>query len=402
LDDRLKKTHIVLGVTGSIAAYKACMVLRQLIKQGAEVRVVMTKSAQKFVHPLTFETLSGNEVITQLFSRNRVVKTRHISLAEWADCILICPATLNVIGKIASGIADDFLTTVVTASRAPVIIAPAMDYEMVRNPIYLDNCEKLKRLGYLFVSTEEGDLASGLKGAGRLASLDRIEQTVKSALFRSEKWKGKSVLVTAGPTREALDPVRFLTNRSSGKMGFALAQEAALRGSEVTLITGPNHLSPVENVKTILIESASDMADAVEKAWPSHDVLIMAAAVADYHPKKFSKEKIKKSEDTLQLQLERTIDILKKASAQKNGRITVGFALETRSGEKEALRKLKEKNLDLICLNNSNDPGAGFQEETNQVTLIDSKGDKEAFPLLPKWEVAQKILNKIEALMPNG
>lgn len=402
MNKRFQNSQVILGVTGSIAAYKACEVLRQLVKQGAEVRVVMTDAAQKFVSPLTFETLSGNEVVRTLFPEYRVVKTRHIQFAEWANCILICPATLNIIGKIASGIADDFLTTAVMASRAPVVFAPAMDYEMASNPIYLQNCEKLKALGYHFISSEEGELASGLKGSGRLASINRIMHGVKKALFGTEKFSGKKLLITAGPTCESLDPVRYLTNHSSGKMGYALAEEAVLRGADVTLISGPVQLPHVEKTKMIQVRSAHEMAQVVETQWPSHDILIMAAAVADYRPPKIQKHKIKKDADSLQLKLERTEDIIKRASAEKKNRMTVGFALETSDGEKEAVRKLKEKNLDLICLNNPTESGAGFQEDTNRVTLFDSRGGKEILPLLPKWEVAQKILDKIELLMENG
>jgi len=270
---------------------------------------------------------------------------------------------------------------------------------MVRNPIYLNNCEKLKQLGYRFISTEEGELASGARGSGRLAGLDRILHGVKAALFGSEKFKGKKILITAGPTRESLDPVRYLTNPSSGRMGYALAEEAVLRGADVTLISGPAALPPVENAKMILVESAHEMAQVVEKQWASHDVLIMAAAVADYRPHKILKDKIKKRDDSFQLKLERTEDILKKASAQKKKRITVGFALETKDDEKQALRKLNEKNLDFICLNNPTESGAGFQEDTNRVTLLDAKGGKEKLPIMPKWEVAQKILDKIELLL---
>ncbi|MFH1943457.1 MAG: bifunctional phosphopantothenoylcysteine decarboxylase/phosphopantothenate--cysteine ligase CoaBC, partial [bacterium] len=280
MEKRLQNRRILLGVTGSIAAYKACEILRLLLREGAEVQVVMTSAAQRFVAPLSFETLSGHEVITELFPDHRVVKTRHVSVAEWAECILICPATANVVGKAASGIADDFLTTAVMASRSPVVFAPAMDFQMVQNPITVSNCEKLTALGYRFVSPESGELASGAKGPGRLAEPHRILASVKSVLLGTDRLKGKKVLVTAGPTREFLDPVRCLTNRSSGKMGYALAEEAALRGAEVTLVSGPASLTAFEGVRVERIQTAEEMALVVFKEWKRQDVLIMAAAVA--------------------------------------------------------------------------------------------------------------------------
>ena len=399
LKKRLEGKRILLGVSGSIAAFKACEVLRLLQRHGAEIRVVMTRAARHFIGPLTFETLSGYEVITDLFPRHRVVKTRHISIAEWAECILVCPATANVIGKVASGIADDFLTTAVMASRCPVIFAPAMDYQMVRNPIYLSNCEKLKDIGYKFIATEEGKLASGAEGQGRLADYGRILDGVKSALFGSDSLNGIKVLVTAGPTREALDPVRYLTNHSSGKMGYALAEEAVLRGAAVTLVSGPSEIQPVGNINLIKVESADEMAKAVKKAWKSCDVLLMAAAVADYRPVERSSQKIKKAAGEWSLQLEKTEDIVSSISQKKDGKIVVGFALETEDGENRAKKKLVDKRLDLICLNNPLEEGAGFGGDTNRITLIDSMGHSESLPLMSKWEVAATILDKVESLM---
>jgi phosphopantothenoylcysteine decarboxylase/phosphopantothenate--cysteine ligase len=359
----------------------------------------MTRAARHFVGSLTFETLSGHEVIADLFPRHRVVKTRHISVAEWAECILICPATANIIGKVASGIADDFLTTAVMASRCPVIFAPAMDYQMVSNPIYLSNCKKLKDLGYRFIATEEGKLASGAEGQGRLADYGRILDGVKSALFGSDSLKNIKVLVTAGPTREALDPVRYLTNHSSGKMGYALAEEAVLRGAEVILVSGPSEIQPVGNINLIKVESADEMAKAVKKAWKNCDVLLMAAAVADYRPVERSSQKIKKAKGGWSLQLEKTEDIVSDVSKKKDGKIVVGFALETEDGEKRAKKKLVDKRLDLICLNNPLEEGAGFGGDTNRITLIDHEGRSESLPLMPKWEVAGKILDRVESLM---
>lgn len=387
-----------MGVTGSIAAYKACEILRLLLREGAEVQVVMTSAAQRFVAPLSFETLSGHEVITELFPDHRVVKTRHVSVAEWAECILICPATANVVGKAASGIADDFLTTAVMASRSPVVFAPAMDFQMVQNPITVSNCEKLTALGYRFVSPESGELASGAKGPGRLAEPHRILASVKSVLLGTDRLKGKKVLVTAGPTREFLDPVRCLTNRSSGKMGYALAEEAALRGAEVTLVSGPASLTAFEGVRVERIQTAEEMARVVFKEWKRQDVLIMAAAVADYRPCEVSPNKIKKDSDRMSLRLEKTTDILKKAASDKGKRVVVGFALETEDGEARARRKLTDKNLDLICLNNPLEAESGFDTDTNKVVLIDNDGS-EPLPLLPKWAVAQKILDRVEGFL---
>lgn len=390
---RLEGKHILLGVTGSIAVYKACEMLRILQRLGAEVKVVMTAAAQKFVAPLTFETLSRHEVILQLFPEHRVVKTRHISVAEWADAVLVCPATANLVGKVASGIADDFLTTAIMASRAPVIFAPAMDYEMVQNPIYLSNCQRLKDLGYLFVATEEGDLASGAKGPGRLAEFHRILDVTKKAVLGSDSFTGKKVVVSAGPTREAIDPVRYISNHSTGKMGFALAEEAALRGADVTLISGPTQLQPFEGIDFIPIQTACEMAEAVHNTWSTADVLIMSAAVADYKPADASSQKLKKESVNYSLQLTRTEDILQSVSKKKEGKVLVGFALETEDGENRAQDKLKSKNLDLICLNH---PDAGFGEETNQVSLIDKTGEIQSLEKMPKWQVAEQILNRVE------
>jgi len=399
LKKRFENKHVLLGVTGSIAAYKACDVLRRLQQQGADVRVIMTQAAQQFVAPLTFETLSGYEVVTQLFPPNRIVKTRHISLAEWADCILICPATANIIGKIASGIADDFLTTAVMASRSPVVFAPAMDYQMIQNPIYLANCEALRKRGYRFIPSGEGDLASGAKGLGRLAETHRIVSGVKMALFGSERLKGVKVLVTAGPTREFLDPVRYITNPSSGKMGFVLAEEAAMRGAEVTLVSGPTNLESVNSVNLKWVETAHEMSEVVSREWEGTDVLIMAAAVADYSPAETSAQKIKKGASQWSLPLVRTEDILTLISKKKRGGILVGFALETEDGEARARQKLKDKGLDLICLNNPLEEGEGFGQDTNRLVLIPRDGDAETLPLMPKWEAAERILDRVEMLL---
>jgi phosphopantothenoylcysteine decarboxylase/phosphopantothenate--cysteine ligase len=395
LDDR----RILLGVTGSIAAYKACELLRLLKKMGADVRVVMTEAATHFVHPLTFETLSGNEVVLGLFPEHRVVKTRHISTAEWAECILVCPATADSIGKMASGIADDFLSTVVMASRSPVLLAPAMDAQMIRHPAYVRNCRKLKSFGYRFIEPESGELASGLTGCGRLAGFDGILHAVRMVLLGTDGLKDKRILVTAGPTREPLDPVRYISNRSSGRMGFALAEEACLRGARVTLVHGNTFFKPPEGVRTIACETAGDMSNAVKAEWPGHDILAMAAAVADYRPDSAAEQKIKKNGDRLVLGLEKTADILQEAAAGKAGRLVVGFALETENGEKNALEKMAKKKLDLVCLNSPFDAGSGFETDTTRITLFDRSGGKTQLPLLPKGEAAARIWDAVEKML---
>ena len=396
---RLDEKHILVGVCGSIAAYKSCEVVRRLQHEGAEVRVVMTSAAQKFITPLTYETFTNEEVVTELFPQHHVVRTHHIHLAEWADCILVCPATANVIGKVASGIADDMLTTLITASRCPVIFAPAMDYQMIRNPIYLDNCRKLESFGYRLIETETGELASGACGPGRLPEAPMIIGNVKQALLCGNELKGKRLLVTAGPTRESIDPVRYITNHSTGRMGFALAEEALYMGADVTLISGPTNLHPLQGIRLIKVTTAMEMETAVLDAWKDHDVLIMAAAVADYRMKTTHQQKIKKTESTLQLSLDRTEDILKSAADVKGERIVVGFALETADGLKNARKKLKEKNVDLICLNNLLDEGAAFAGETNKVQLINSFGEERSLSLMMKWEVSIEILKHIKSMM---
>jgi phosphopantothenoylcysteine decarboxylase/phosphopantothenate--cysteine ligase len=401
LNRRFENRRILLGVTGGIAAYKACDVLRRLQREGAEIRVVMTAAAQKFVTPLTFETLSGNEVVTEMFPEHRTVKTRHVQWAEWAECILVCPATLNCIGKTASGIADDFLTTLIAASRSPVVFVPAMDHRMAENAVFLSNCEKLKSLGYTMVPFESGELASGAEGPGRLAKPERILDGVRAALTGTHRLKGFKVLVTAGPTAEPIDPVRFISNRSSGKMGLAIAEEAALRGAEVTLVTGARFPHVMDGIRCIAAGTAREMAQIVQAEWERHDVLIAAAAVADYRPATVSKQKIKKESGTLLLNLERTEDVLQLASSVKGDRVVVGFALETQNGVANALRKLKDKDLDLICLNNPLEPGSGFDTETNRISLIGRDQSIQELPLMPKWDAARSILDAVEPMMKN-
>jgi phosphopantothenoylcysteine decarboxylase / phosphopantothenate---cysteine ligase len=401
MQGRLQDRRILMGVTGGIAAYKACEVLRRLQREGAEVRVAMTGAAQKFVAPLTFETLSMNEVVTDMFPSHRTFGTRHVHWAEWAECLLICPATMNCIGKIASGIADDFLSTLIAASRCPVVFAPSMDLRMAAHPVFLSNCDKLKALGYGFVMHESGELASGLEGPGRLAKPERILDGVRTAMLGSKRLNGIKILVTAGPTAEPIDPVRFLSNRSTGKMGLALGEEAALRGADVTLVSGVRFAHVMDGIRCLVAATGRDMAETVREEWERHDVMIAAAAVADYRPRTVSSGKIKKDSDELLLRLERTEDILRKASAVKGDRIVVGFALETENGVENALRKLDEKDLDMICLNQALEPGSGFETDTNRITLIGRDRSVNELPLMPKWDAARSILDAIEPLLKN-
>jgi phosphopantothenoylcysteine decarboxylase / phosphopantothenate---cysteine ligase len=401
MQGRLQDRRILIGVTGGIAAYKACEVLRRLQREGAEIRVAMTRAAQEFVTPLTFETLSMNEVVSEMFPGQKAFGTRHVHWAEWAECLLVCPATMNCIGKIASGIADDFLTTVIAASRCPVVFAPSMDLQMAAHPLFLSNCEKLKALGYGFVMHESGELASGLEGPGRLAKPERILDGVHAALLGSKRLHSIKILVTAGPTVEPIDPVRFLSNRSSGKMGLALGEEAALRGADVTLVTGARFGHVMDGIRCLTVDSGRDMAEIVRQEWERHDVLIAAAAVADYRPRTVSSRKIKKDSDELLLPLERTEDILRKASAVKGDRVVVGFALETENGVENAIHKLIEKNLDLICLNHALESGSGFESDTNRITLIGRDRSVTELPLMPKWDAARTILDAIEPLVKN-
>ena len=388
---------ILVGVTGGIAAYKTAFLIRELKKLGAQVRVMMTDSATRFVAPLTFETLAESAVAVELFSGAHSVATAHIDWARWPDLIVICPASANTIAKIAHGFADNMLTTTVLASKAPLLICPAMNVEMYKNPLYRQNEETLKRAGCIVVAPGEGELACGETGIGRLAELEDILDAVAYALT-PHTLSGRKVLVTAGPTREAIDPVRFLSNRSSGKMGYALAECAAWRGAEVTLISGPSSLRPSLRWTFKAIETVSQMAESVEASLPNTDVLIMAAAPADFAPVAAAPQKIKKSA-SLQLQLEKTPDILKTVGQIKGKRLLVGFALETEHGIENARRKLVEKNCDLMVLNHALTPGAGFEVETNQVTLLFADGAIEELPMISKRQTAQQILNAVETLL---
>jgi phosphopantothenoylcysteine decarboxylase/phosphopantothenate--cysteine ligase len=398
MKSQLSGKKIVLGVTGGIAAYKACMLVRDLIKKGAEVKVVMTPSALQFVQPLTFSSLTKNEVIVNIFPSSQEngssLKTWHIDLALWADLMIIAPCTVNTIAKIAAGFTDNALLTLVSALRCPLIIAPAADEDMYTNKITRRNFETLKDMGYFFVWAEKGELASGLEGEGRLADLNKIIDAADLILSGYRKdLLNKKILVSAGPTYEDIDPVRFIGNRSSGKMGYSIAKAAYLRGAEVTLITGPSHEISYPEIKTIIVRSAAEMKKVVHEEIVNNDILIMSAAVADYRPTELSKSKLKKEEKIDNIKLTPTEDIL--LSLKDSGKKVIGFALETNDEENNAFKKLKQKNLDMIILNSLKDENSGFEFNTNKIKVIHRNGEQIDFPLQSKFQVANKILSEI-------
>ena len=390
----LKGKKIILGVTGGIAAYKAAELVRELVRSGAEVFVVMTHSAQAFITPLTFQTLSGNKVTTELFSLVEESEIGHIALADRAELLVIAPATANIIGKMAGGIADDMLTTIVMATKASVLLAPAMNVHMWENPICQENIQKLRGRGFHFIDPEAGELACGYDGKGRLAEIPAIVEEIRSILSPKDL-SGETLLVTAGPTEEPIDPVRFLSNRSSGRMGFAVARAARLRGARVILVSGPSALPAPSGVKFIPVRTAAEMREAVLGSLPGVSVLVMAAAVSDYRPKGTSPEKIKKSQAELTLPLELNPDILREAGQRKEKRLLIGFAAETESLLANARKKLAEKNLDLIVANDVSLSGAGFAVDTNIVKLIDRSGKIEELPLMGKEDLADRVLDRV-------
>lgn len=396
--DHLYGKKIVLGVTGCIAVYKSAYLIRDLVKRGAEVKVVMSPSATQFITPLTLSTLSKNTVVVNMFPESKSSSTNlntwHIDLAQWADLILIAPATVNTVAKIAHGFADNALTTVAVAARSPVVLAPAADVDMYENPTTKENLAKLESLGYYIVEAEEGELASGLSGKGRLAELDKIIDSVELISSGFEKdLKEKKILVTAGPTIEDIDPVRFIGNRSSGKMGYALAKAAFLRGADVTLISGTSSEIAYEEIKKVNVRSADEMKKAVDNELKKNDVLIMTAAVADYKPAEFSSKKLKKEKNLTEIKITKTADIL--SSVKKENKIIVGFALETDNEIANAKKKLKEKQLDMIVLNSLKDKKSGFEFDTNEVTLIKKSGKTINLPLQSKFQIANKILDQL-------
>ena len=396
----LKDKTVVIGVSGGIAVYKTLDVVSRLRKLGVNVNVIMTKSATEFVTPLSFQSLSQNYVVCDMFEDPKAWDVEHISLAKRADVFLIAPATANVIGKIANGIADDMLTTTVMATKAKVLIAPAMNTNMYENPILQRNINTLKELGYNFVEPESGRLACGDTGKGKLASPETIVDEVVKLLSKGQDLKGKSIIVTAGPTVESIDPMRYITNRSTGKMGYSIAKEAIERGADVTLITGPTNLTPPQNLKKLVkIESAKDMYEAVLANLDENDVVIKSAAVADYKPKNYSNKKIKKSDDDLVIELDRNKDIAQEIGKIKNNKILVGFAAETNDLIENASLKIKKKNLDFIVANDLTKEGAGFGVDTNIVKIIDKEGNITEYPKMKKEEVANIILDKIKELL---
>ncbi|HOA81123.1 MAG TPA: bifunctional phosphopantothenoylcysteine decarboxylase/phosphopantothenate--cysteine ligase CoaBC [Defluviitaleaceae bacterium] len=395
----IKKT-VVLGVTGGIAAYKACEIASRLVKLGIEVNVIMTKSAQEFVRPLVFQSLTNRPVATDMFKAPLSWDIEHISLAKKADLFLIAPATANIIGKIAAGIADDMLSTTVMATKAPVVIAPAMNTAMYKNKIVQKNIKDLSDLGYHFISPGEGRLACGDSGVGKLAEVDIIVDEVIDILSNYPKdYKDKKIIITAGPTREAIDPVRFISNHSSGKMGYSLAEAAAKRGADVTLISGPTYLKPPSSCKTIFVTTTEEMYKEVLNLYDESDIVIKAAAPSDYAAETISVNKIKKTQDDLSIKLKLNKDILKELGRIKNKQILVGFAAETVNELEYGKKKLKEKNLDMICINNVSKDKVGFGHDTNQITIVKESGEEKVFPLITKKELANLILDEIKDLM---
>lgn len=393
----MKGKVIVLGVTGGIAAYKAAELVRLFVKGGAEVHVLMTASARQFVAPLTFQTLSKNQVHTDLFNCIEEQEIGHISLADRADLVVIAPATANTIGKIASGIADDLLTTTVMATKAPVLIAPAMNANMYLNPLYRLNEDLLRDHGYLFVEPVKGMLACGWEGEGKLQDPAIIYQEALSALTRKDLC-GEKLLVTAGPTREELDPVRYLSNHSSGKMGYAIARAAQRRGADVVLVSGPVCLEPPFGVKTVKVISAAEMAEVALREFADATMIVKAAAVADYRPEIRAEAKMKKKGASLTLALRQNPDILAEMGKIKEERILVGFAAETAALVENALKKLREKNLDLLVANDVTQEGAGFSVDTNIVKILSRDGSIEDCPLMDKELLADIILDRILAV----
>ena len=393
----LEKKNIVLGITGGIAAYKAAVLTREFVKRGASVHVIMTRNATAFLTPLTLQTLSGNPVYTDTFTLTGEWEIGHVSLADSADAVVVAPATANFIGKVAAGIADDLLTTMIMVTKAPVLICPAMNVNMYANSIVQENIVKLRAKGYAFVDPGYGELACKTEGVGRLAELEDIMEEVESALTVKDL-VGERILVTAGPTREPLDPVRFITNYSSGKMGYAVAVMARRRGAEVTLISGPTPLPVPRGVRFIGVETAVEMRDAVMKEMKDSTVIIKAAAVADYRPEAFSGSKIKKKTGPMVLNLARNPDIIAEIGDKKGKRILVGFAVETDQLVEYAKKKMIQKNMDLIVANDITQAGAGFQAETNIVKILDRQGGAENLPMMDKKLVADRILDRVKAL----
>ena len=391
----LKGKTVILGVTGSIAAYKAASLASMLVKQGAEVNVIMTANAVSFINPITFETLTGRKCLVDTFDRNFEFQVEHVSLAKKADLVMIAPASANVIGKMAGGIADDMLTTTVLACTCPKLVAPAMNTRMFENSIVQENMRKLESHGFQIISPAVGHLACGDTGAGKMPEPSVLLEYILQEIGMEKDLAGKKILITAGPTREAIDPVRFLTNHSTGKMGYALARIAAMRGADVTLVSGPVQLSVPLTVKCVNVTTAKEMFDAVRELAPEQEIVIKAAAVADYRPANVSSEKVKKTDGVLSLPLERTDDILQYLGEHKAAdQFLCGFSMETEHMLENSRRKLEKKHLDMIVANNVKTEGAGFGTDTNVVTILTKETIVE-LPMMSKEEVAEKILDEI-------
>ncbi len=395
----LKGKTILLGVSSSIAAYKMCNAARMLTKLGAEVHVSMTQNATNFVHPLTFETLTQNKCLIDTFDRNFQYSVEHVAIAKKADLVLIAPATANVIGKIANGIADDMLTTTVMACTCPILVSPAMNHNMLHNSIVQENIEKLKRHGYKIIEPVKGMLANRDIGDGKLPDEDTLVEYILREIAFEKDLTGKKVLVTAGATRESIDPVRFITNHSSGKMGFAMANAAMLRGAEVTVVAAHTEVEPPMFVDVVKVQSAEDMFNAVKSRMNDVDIIIKAAAVADYTPVTTADHKIKKSDDDMSISLKRTTDILKYIGEnRRGGQIICGFSMETDNVIENSRKKLISKNCDMICANSLKKDGAGFGTDTNIITMITADCDEE-LELMSKFDAANVILTKIKSMM---
>ena len=386
---------IVLGVTGSIAAYKTANLASMLVKLGADVHVIMTQNATKFITPMTFETLTDNKCIADTFDRNFSFDVKHVSLAKKGDLFMVAPCTANVIGKLAAGICDDMLTTTLLATKAPIILAPAMNTGMWENPFLQDNIQRLQRYGYHFVEPAVGRLACGDVGSGKMPAEELLLEHILLHIAKEKDLQGRRMLITAGPTQESIDPVRYITNHSSGKMGYALAKMAALRGAEVTLVSGPVIIKPFAGINVIDVKSAQEMFDAVSTRSAEQDVIIMCSAVADYTPATYSEQKVKKHDGDMTIALKRTSDILGYLGQHKpEGQLLVGFSMETENLIENSRAKLTKKNADVICANSISSDKTGFAVDTNKVTLI-SQTETVELPLCSKEETADKILDYI-------
>ncbi|SHN15552.1 bifunctional phosphopantothenoylcysteine decarboxylase/phosphopantothenate--cysteine ligase CoaBC [Gracilibacillus kekensis] len=398
----LKGKKIVIGVSGGIAAYKAIALTSKLTQSGAEVKVIMTKHATEFVTPLTFQAISRNPVYTDTFDEKDSSVIAHIDLADWADIFILAPATANLIGKVANGVADDMLSTTLLATQSTVYLAPAMNVHMYQHPAVVENMKKLESWGYRFIEPGDGYLACGYIGKGRLEEPEKMVELLEMDTNRTTKWKGKKVLITAGPTREALDPVRYFTNYSSGKMGYALAQSAMENGAEVYLVSGPTHLEEPQNVRVFHVSSASQMFETVKHLYDEVDIVVKTAAVADYRPKQTVEHKIKKNNEPLSVEMERTTDILHYLGEHKRNQFIVGFAAETQNLKEYGTKKLVSKNLDAIVLNDVSQSDIGFDSDQNQVIFLTRAGNEQFVPQASKKQIADQIIHLIDNEIGKG